>query len=95
MTNVSLQMLETKHERQLEIGVLSEQFGSRYDGPSVGKQCTVKINSMKCTHLNEPCNVVCVFHRYDSKGKNNDGFVESMGTKTNDCSIVLRTGVVI
>ena len=42
VTNISLQVLEAKHERELNVGVLRQQFGGRCQRTSISEQCTIE-----------------------------------------------------
>jgi len=77
VSDISLQVLEAKHERELKVGVLRQQFDGRYQWTPVSEQSTIKVNAVKCTHLEEPCKVVCVFSRHHTKSEINDGSITS------------------
>ena len=84
-------MLNAAHEIEFEIGLRRQLFHCRQEMSPVGEHCAVEIDTMKCTKLNEPRDVVHVLRWNDCKCQKNYFAVAKFGADASHLPVVLRT----
>ena len=91
MPSISFQMLDATHEIESEISLECQLFCSCYNVPPISKQGTVEVDTMKCTKLKEPPDVVHVFIGNDSICQNNNAAIAKFRAERSQLSVIVWT----